>query len=497
MVAQAQRKKLRINIGPQAVSPAFLPYLRSNVRHLLLWGGRDSTKSDFVALKLLLDAMQLPYFCCILIREKQNTIADSQIATLKKVAQREGLLLYFKFPEGPTAVLEVKCLLNGNRFIGRGTDDMDRVKSVSDPTHVWYEEANQIDGADAEVVSTTLRTSRPGAVIQEVYTFNPDHDGDYKTFWIWQKFFEANGHDDDTTFGGHLAVDVNGELINVPYQVVHSTYRNNPWCPPERAATYEAYGRLNPITGKMADEYRYRVWCRGLWAIKQTGNEFYNDFDLGAHVKPTPYVDGLPILTSWDANALPYCHMLMCQPQTTPDGLVLRFFGEYALAPPKSGLKNTATQFLLDRTARGWASSSVFLTGDSTLRNRKIGEESGSLFDDVVSYTLPALHSSSTDLWPKKNANVMRRRDFLNAVFRGAIPGIRIQVDPDACPYLLADFGQVQTGVEGKVKPKVKDKAMGTSYEKLGHASDNFDYSMLSHPVVAAAYEQFKAGRDG
>ena len=42
-----------IELYPNAVAPRFWPYLRSRARFLLLWGGRDSSKSDFVAAQRL------------------------------------------------------------------------------------------------------------------------------------------------------------------------------------------------------------------------------------------------------------------------------------------------------------------------------------------------------------------------------------------------------------------------------------------------------------
>lgn len=456
---------------PDAVSPSFYPHLRSRARHLLLWGGRDSTKSDFVALLLLLAAMELPYFKCILLRAVQNTVADSQIATLQKVAEREGLASFFDFRP---AALRITCKLNGNSFIGRGTDDMDKVKSVSDPTHVWYEEANQIAGADAEIVSTTLRSSHVGAVIQEVYTFNPDHQGDYREFWLWQKFFRDTGHPDDTTFGGHLAVDVNGRLIRVPFQVVHSTYRNNPWCPAERAATYEDYGTLLP-DGQMKDAYRYRVWCLGLWATKQTGNEFYHRFQRGALVKPTPYLPGTSIFTGWDANALPYSAMLCCQLERLPQNrLRLRFFREYTIGPPDSGVRPTARQFL-QHWRELYSASDVFVTGDASMQNRKPGEGNATLKKDVLAELLPCLNGGS-DRWLKQNPGLGRRRDFVNALFSGFFPDVELWLDP-GLTKTINDLEAVQTAADGgKLKVRELDKELGVSYEPLGHLSDVLDY---------------------
>lgn len=198
-------------------------------------------------------------------------------------------------------------------------------------------------------------------------------------------------------------------------------------------------------------------------------------------------------MQGWDANALPYSAMLMCQYQREGDTLTLRFFHEYALAPPKSGIRNTGKQFLLDRKTYGWQSSDIFLTGDASLRNRKIGEESGSNFEDVEAALLGVITTGSARLWPRRNPGVMRRRDFINYVLRGGLPGVRIQIDP-SCTKLIEDLEQVQTGVDGKVKQKVKDKELGVSYEKLGHHSDCWDYVIVS--LLQAHYDAFAAGRD-
>jgi hypothetical protein len=245
---------------------------------------------------------------------------------------------------------------------------------------------------------------------------------------------------------------------------------------------------------KIVNPIHYERFVGGNWDVKEaTGNEFYPGFNRSVHVLPTPYLPNVPIMQGWDANALPYSHMLQCQPHREGGILTLRFFYEYALTPPRSGLRNTGKQFLLDRKANSWQSSPVFLTGDASLRNRKVGEESGSNFEDVQAAVLPALHGSSADLWPKKNAGVMRRGDFLNFLLRGGLPNVRVQIDP-ALVKLIEDLEQVQKGVEGKVKRRINDKELGASYEPLGHASDNLDYVCTT--LLAAEYEAFKNGRD-
>jgi hypothetical protein len=478
-------EEIELDVHPDCVNAAFWPYLPSRKRFSLFWGGRDSSKSDFVALRLLLNCLTLPYFKCVLVRNVFNTIAGSQVATLRKVAEREGIDHLFTWGVSP---LGVKCQLNGNSFVPHGLDNPGKLKSLSDPTHAWYEEANQIAKADADVLSSSLRTSAPGAYLQEIYSFNPDHEGDYKTFWLWKKFFEATGHPNGLTFEGVLAIDVHGELVEMEYEVLHTTYADNRFCPTERAALYESY--------KLTDPYRHRVWAEGLWATKQTGNEFYPAFKRAQHVKPTAYLPGLPILQSWDANSLPYCAMLCAQQEAVPGGLRIRIFQEYALRSPNSGLGTTARKFLLDRAANGnqWASSDVLLTGDASLRKRNTGDGNQSDFKDVVANMLPALNTRSANLWPRFNTRVMASRDFVNLVLRGGLPGVSVQID-EACVELIADMELSQLGIDGIFKEMYNDKELGVRYQLRGHFADIVRYLLVT--LLKAEYEAFLAVREG
>ena len=487
---------IELQVDPDAVADWFYPLLENRDRYLLLWGGRDSTKSDGIALKLLLDAINLPYFKCLLLRKVADTVAGSQWATLKSVAEREGIDHLFFFGISPCVI---KCLGNGNVFLARGLDKPKKLKSTKDPTCAWFEEGNEATEDDAEVVSTTLRTSKEGAVIQEIYTFNPDHPGDYKQFWLYKKFFSGTGHDHDLSFSGSLDTELDGETVRLPYTVAHATIRDNPWAPKERVAKYKSY--------ELTDPYRYRIWFQGLWATRETGNEFYPRFSRAAHVTPVAYVPGAAIWQSWDANSLPYCAMLCAQTTQDAQGrTVLGIFQEYALRSPNSGLKPTAKQFLKDRQRLGWQGSSVWLTGDGTMRNRKVGEERETTKNDVVAtlsggftdadgLRVPGcLHGDSDSLWTRKNPGVDRRRDFMNYLLAGGFAHLRLLIDP-ACTELIADAELTQKGVDGKLKKKFDDKVLGVKYELRGHHTDCLDYLVCT--VFKAEWEAFKDGRDG
>lgn len=470
MVAESSSSQVLFDVSNFPKAGEFLNAALSQQYFVICYGGAIRGGKTFSSLgALVLLHRMFPGSRSVIVRDTLETLKKNTLPSLTKafpsnfIQSFNGTDYQWRFTNGGN------CM-----FMSENADrdpEMDRWNGL-EYNFILLEQAEElrektffkaIERAGSYVLPAGQKQPRPVILI----TVNPTDT------WVRKHFYEP-----------YLEGTLPEGWLYIPARI-----DDNPHIPDSYKESLLQMKLVNPI--------HYERFVSGNWDVKEsTGNEFYTDFNRARHVKDTPYVPGLPILTSWDANALPYSHMLCCQPQPTPTGVVLRFFAEYALAPPRSGLKNTAAQFLLDRKAFGWGSSSVFLTGDSTLRNRKIGEESGSLFDDVVSYTLPALHGSSTDLWLRKNPNVLRRGDFLNAVLRGAVPGLSIQIDP-SLTYLIADLEQVQKGVEGKVKPKVKDKVLGASYEKLGHASDNWDYTILSHPAGAAAYEQFKAGRDG
>jgi hypothetical protein len=157
----------------------------------------------------------------------------------------------------------------------------------------------------------------------------------------------------------------------------------------------------------------------------------------------------------------------------------------------------------LDRQTYGWQGSSVYLTGDASLRNRKVGEERESNFKDVQAALLGfttvdgvkvpgAIHSDSDRFWPKKNPNVDRRRDFINYVLAGGLHDVEVLIDKD-CPELIADLELTQKGVDGKLKEKYHDKVLGVTYELRGHFSDCWDYWLTT--VLQGQYDAFKNGR--
>ena len=462
--------ELELDIAEDAVNERFLPYLSDESRFLLFWGGRDSSKSDFVAFKLLIDCLTQSYFKFVLVRKIYDTVKESQYATIKAVAEREGLSQYFFFGASP---LEIRCLVNGNKFICRGMDNPDKLKSIKDPTGAWYEEANQIEEADFDVLSTSLRTSHD-VPIQEIFTFNPDHGGDYKKFWIYKRFFDGTGNPNGLTFEGTTEVVVkqkNGQdvTVYVPYKVMHSTYVDNRWAPLDRVARYESY--------KTTNSYKHKVWAQGLWATKKTGAEFYSSFQRETHVKPCPFVEGNNIIhLSYDFNSLPYMTQLGIQVLRDEKTLKtqVRFFKEWCFRPPNNRAADVTYAFAQEFQNRGIA---VYYYGDASGKNRIPGKGDERAYDDIEDnlFKYGFLHNTSKRV-ARRNMNVLKRRDFINDLLDGKKwPDIQIIID-ESCQELINDLEGQKMDMYGKVKERVKDKTLEIEYEKYGHTGDAFDY---------------------
>jgi len=266
----------------------FNPYIENTDRYLLMYGSRDSGKSVGIAIKQIIECLNMEYFRCILIKKTAESIKDAQWQTIKDLVYEYDLEHLFEFKVSP---LEIECI-NGNKWIARGCDKPEKIKSVKDPNRAWYEELDQISLHDFLTITTTLRSSK--SKVQEVMSFNPEIEGVAKPedFWIYKMFFE--GHK-ELTFSSEIEIKLGSKKMTIPYTVVHSTYKDNPFCPPERYAIYENLKNIDP--------YRYKVYAQGLWASKQAESPWMNTFDEKLNVNKKAVFEPMKtIRISFDFN---------------------------------------------------------------------------------------------------------------------------------------------------------------------------------------------------
>lgn len=259
---------------------------------ILAWGGRDTGKSHNIAKILVSKCLNNDYFRCILVKKTYESIKDAQWQEIKDIVHNAGLEPAFRFSQSP---LEIECLLNGNKFIARGCDRPEKLKSISNPSHAWFEEGNHLTQEDYETISTTLRS--PYSKVQEWFSFNPEvKNGTYQDFWLYKMYFEG---ENDKSFISDKVVKVGEDDFIISVRSVHGTYHQNPYCTPERIARHEMLKKTNP--------YRYKVFTLGEWGNEENTNPFFYAYNHRKHYKDRPYqIDNrFELVFSFDFNADP------------------------------------------------------------------------------------------------------------------------------------------------------------------------------------------------
>jgi PBSX family phage terminase large subunit len=254
----------------------------------LFWGGRDSGKSYEVALTLIKKCLTAPYFKCILVREHFNSIQESQWELLKKVVEDHNLERWFTFQLNP---LKISCV-NGNRFIARGCDKPSSIKSVNEPTDAWFEEADKIKPDQYRTIATTLRSS--DVTVMQWISFNPESQGDYEEHWLFKLVEDSyNG-----TFEWSEFFNIDGKEVEVKYCSCHTTFDDNPYCPPERKAAYMATTE--------GDDYYFNVYIHGHWGNRAAQNPFCTSYDDKKHVGDTIFDPARQTIVLIDFNVEPF-----------------------------------------------------------------------------------------------------------------------------------------------------------------------------------------------
>jgi PBSX family phage terminase large subunit len=282
-----------ITFERSAFLDCYYPLIDNKDRIIFLWGGRDSGKSHFAAQKLVIDCLRLPYFRCIMVKKTFESIKDSQWQTLKDIIHDWGLQDLFTFTVAP---LSITCV-NGNKFIARGCDKAEKIKSIKDPSHVWYEEGNQLSEQDHITIQTSIRSEK-AEYLQEIFCFNPEaENGEPDEFWLFKKYFAGRS---EMTFRGEIKTDVDSVQVLTPITSVHTTYKDNKYCTPQRAATLEQL--------RITDPYYYEVYTLGLWGTKENKNPFITTFDETKHISDLAVLQPhKQVLMSIDFNLNPFC----------------------------------------------------------------------------------------------------------------------------------------------------------------------------------------------
>ena len=433
---------MTINLPKEAFLPCYRHLHINNNDIDFLYGGRDSGKSRYVASKLLVDCLRSKYFRCVLARKVFNTIKESQWQTIKDVAEYWKIDHLFTFNISP---LEIRCNINGNKFIAKGFDEPGKIKSLSNISHAWVEEGNQLDMDDFIVLMSTLRTNI--GRVKTWFTYNPESDSNYEDFWLYKTFYEPYKGDIYSTFTNTWPVQVGEVTIEFMYQSTHTTYHDNPWCTDVRRAFLEYLSELDP--------YYYQVFTLGKWGNRKVGEPYAFAFDLAKHKRAVTVNRSMELYLSFDFNVNP----ITCG--------VYQHWGNHIICPKAFKLPNSDI-YKLCTEIKVWYPPTEYLyvvTGDATGRN-----SSAMVHDDMNYYTIIKNELQLTDRQirvPTVNPIVKENRVLVNAAFKK----MDVAFDPEGAKDLIFDCQYVSVDEMGDI-----DKGDRSNPKKRADHLDHWRY---------------------
>lgn len=211
--------KVKLNINSSIFNNVYLPYLFNySRRYEVYYGGAGSGKSVFIAQKLILKALKSKRK--ILITRKvgrtlKDSVFDLIVETLKKWQ------LYDECKVNLTTY--TITLGNGSIFLFKGMDDSEKIKSITDITDIWCEEATEL--VEDDFTQLDLRLRAMAANLQIYCSFNPTS----KLNWVYKRWFAPEAVvDENTTF------------------ILKTTYRDNKFLPQAYIEALEAKAKTNP-----------------------------------------------------------------------------------------------------------------------------------------------------------------------------------------------------------------------------------------------------------
>ena len=404
----------------------------------LLYGGRDSGKSKWVAMMLVYLALKMPYFRCVLIRKVFNTIKESQWQTIKDVVDEWGLAHLFRFHISP---LEIVCE-TGARFVCRGMDDPGNLKSITNPNYAWVEEGNQLEMDDFILLMTSLRYNK--ARVKTWFTFNPETWGDFMEFWIYKTFYADK--DMYESFKAIWPIPVGDDVIDFTYTSTHTTYKDNRYVRPERKALLENMINIDP--------YYYKVFTLGHWGNRLVSDPYCYSFNEKKHVAQVKHDRRFETVLSFDFNINP----ITC-------GVYQEQGMGHIRCIEAINLGNSNIHALCDYINVHYSRCMFLITGDAT------GQNTSALVQDGINYYTvikAKLHLMGTQIKvPSINPSVEENRVLVNTVLHSG----DIKIDSVMAKHLIFDCKNVSVNDMGKI-----DKGSRKDPKKRADHLDHFRY---------------------
>jgi phage terminase large subunit len=414
---------IEVEIDKSVYLDCYHPIVKDNDIDIeLIWGGRDSGKSRFVAQKLIDESLDATYFKAILVKKTATSIKEAQWDMCKNVTEQWGIEELFKFNSHP---LEITCK-SGSRFICRGMDEPGKIRSITNPSHVWIEEANQIDETDFITLLTSLRSDY--GRVKLFLTFNPESTvPDYEEFWLYKMFFKGHTEKSFTsTITTKVTVKGKEEIVKLNYRSTHTTYLDNPFVTGQRIAFHESLKETN--------YYWYRVFSLGEWGNEENDNPWAFAYKREKHVSPIELnaTRNEYLWLSFDFNRSP----ATCS--------VIQHYNETVYVIEVIKLYKSGTEAICDYILENYNNYIYIVTGDYS------GNTPSSIFKEQVSnYTIikKLLQINDGQIKVVPNPKLEKNQLLVNSI----LLKYKVQLCPVKAKGLIFDLEKVKKRADGTI----------------------------------------------
>ena len=210
---------INLKISKQLFNDVYFPYLLDySHRYEVYYGGAGSGKSVFIAQKLLVKAIHNKRKILV-IRKYGTTLRDSVFQLVIDTLKKWKIYEYCRVNLSTYTI----TLPNESVFLFKGLDDSEKIKSITDITDIWCEEATEL--SLDEFTQLDLRLRALVMDLQIFCSFNPVS----KANWVYKKWF-----------------DPKAVYTTLDTFILHTTYKDNRFLPAAYIKALEDKIHTNP-----------------------------------------------------------------------------------------------------------------------------------------------------------------------------------------------------------------------------------------------------------
>lgn len=273
------------NIGIFPINDVFQPLFEYEFDICLAYGGRGGGKSDTIAFHLIEECINEDYFKCYYGRNVFDTVRGSFHSVLISAIELLHLENEFSYSKQSNGSLDIIHKRTGNSFIAFGGDKPDKLKSIKDPTHIVFEEADQFKLEVFTQMGATLRTTRGKNRMYLIFNTEKVNE----RHWIRRVFFPE------------LSTEEQGDEFKTNKRIlkIFCNYTDNYFI--NQKSYYEQL-KLNSA----GNHHQLEASANGAWGVEINKNPFFYAFDTNSHVGNAKYVTNKRhIDLSFDFNHTP------------------------------------------------------------------------------------------------------------------------------------------------------------------------------------------------